>query len=113
MAHHSNFINKIKDCARSGNYHNKNFKTAAEEAGLIVTKTEKSGFSMTSLGPKAVASLNNLKPKYELLDCLRLQNPPTESKSNLKKWTCGCQNVWAKTEIKAACLDCGAVFVEG
>lgn len=50
MAHmYSDLILNVSDTSRGGTYHNKAFKQAAESHGLICTKTEKSGYSDTSM----------------------------------------------------------------
>lgn len=55
MVHLWNLQEGVQDTSRSGTYHNKNFKIAAEAHGLIVEKTAKYGFSTTTLAP---ATLN-------------------------------------------------------
>lgn len=51
MVHLWNLQEGVQDTSRSGTYHNKNFKTAAEAHGLIVEKTAKHGFSKNHPGP--------------------------------------------------------------
>jgi len=48
MTHQYNFINGIQDCSRGATYHNKMFKIAAEAHGLIVERSEKYGWCITS-----------------------------------------------------------------
>lgn len=49
MAHQYNdTILNIQDCSRGGTYHNKLFKRTAEAHGLIVTRSEKYGWSATA-----------------------------------------------------------------
>ena len=49
MCHqYNNEIVNTQDCSRGGTYHNKYFKQAAETHGLIVTRTEKYGWSTTT-----------------------------------------------------------------
>lgn len=43
----NNLLN-VQDCSRSGTYHNKLFRKAAEEHDLIVTRSEKYGWSHTA-----------------------------------------------------------------
>lgn len=47
MVHYQNKLRDIKDC--SGKIHNKKFKRAAEEAGLIVTKGDTVGWGYTAV----------------------------------------------------------------
>ena len=48
--HLLNFQNNIGDCSNHGIYHNKFFKATAEAHGLIVTRSEKYGWSHTRPG---------------------------------------------------------------
>lgn len=52
MVHLHNAIRNVDDC-NALQYHNKHFKSAAEEAGLLVMKYPGRGWAMTSLGEKA------------------------------------------------------------
>lgn len=52
MVHLYNAIHNIEDC-NTLQYHNKHFKSAAENAGLLVMKYPGKGWAMTSLGEKA------------------------------------------------------------
>ena len=61
MVHLYNQQRGVQDCSRSGYYHNKSFKEAAESHGLIVTKSGSHGYSQTCLNyemSEYVASLN-------------------------------------------------------
>ena len=48
MVHLFNYTQGIQDCSRGNTYHNKRFKQAAEERGLIVSHSEKYGWSHTT-----------------------------------------------------------------
>lgn len=48
--HLLNFQNGISDCSNGGVYHNRRFKATAEAHGLIVTRSEKYGWSHTEPG---------------------------------------------------------------
>lgn len=49
MCHqYNNEIANIQDCSRGGTYHNKHFKACAEAHGLIVDRSEKYGWCLTS-----------------------------------------------------------------
>jgi hypothetical protein len=37
--------------------------------------------------------------------------PRQPGKSKLKKWSCGCTNIWAAVDVSAECLKCGDVFL--
>lgn len=48
MVHqYNNEILNVQDCSRGGTYHNKLFRSAAEDHGLVVTRSEKYGWSHT------------------------------------------------------------------
>jgi len=49
QCHLYNLINEIKDTSDYGRYHNKNFKIAAEDHGLIVKKDGRYGWAKTTL----------------------------------------------------------------
>ena len=51
MVHEYNdLVLNVQDCSNKGVYHNKHFKEAAEAHGLIVTRSEKNGWSYTEPG---------------------------------------------------------------
>ena len=39
--------------------------------------------------------------------------PPQSSQSKLKRWSCGCVNIWAVVDVRAHCLQCGRSFAVG
>ena len=67
MAHQYAKEHDIEDCSRSGTYHNKNYAGIASEHGLIVEKTEKYGFSKTSLTPEALRCLESYEAGGSLI----------------------------------------------
>ena len=74
MCHqYNNEIANIQDCSRGGTYHNKHFKACAEAHGLIVERSEKYGWSITS------------NPSDELLDWI-LNNDIQEIKLNRNEY---------------------------
>ena len=70
MAHLKNAVNNVRDCT-SGQYHNKHFKRAAEEFGLIVKRTHNKGYAFTKLGEEAEKAIKEFKPKKETFKGLR------------------------------------------
>lgn len=52
-AHALNFARGIKDCTRS-QYHNRRFKEAAEEIGLVVEQVQHYGFALTRMAPATI-----------------------------------------------------------
>ena len=63
MVHLYNAIRDIADC-NSLQYHNKHFKSAAEEAGLLVMKYPGRGWAMTSLGEKAKKAVDDFTETF-------------------------------------------------
>lgn len=63
-AHALNFSRGIHDCSAS-QYHNKKFKTTAEDLGLLVSQVRHYGFAMTSLLPETT---DQYAVKIALLD---------------------------------------------
>jgi hypothetical protein len=112
MVHHKNALDGVKGTSRGGKYHNKNFKLAAEQAGLKVDKDDKYGFAFTSMDDYALNALADLTPRSEVFDCLRREANKKPSKNNLKKYDCGCTKFYAKTDVFADCQICGSRFIE-
>ena len=50
MCHYYNHVNGIQDCSRGNTYHNKRFREAAEQRGLVVTHSDKYGWNHTAPG---------------------------------------------------------------
>ena len=69
MAHLKNAVAGIRDCT-SGQYHNKYFKRAAEEFGLIVERTGNKGYAYTKLGEEADKAIKKLDPNKSILNSL-------------------------------------------
>jgi hypothetical protein len=69
MAHLKNAINGVRDCT-SGQYHNKHFKRAAEEFGLVVERGGNKGYAFTSLGKDADEAIKKLNPNGVVLSTL-------------------------------------------
>lgn len=106
-------MNEIKDTSRRGNYHNRNYKKAAEEHGLTVEKTTKSGFGKTSPNPETADYLKSLELKFDLY------RPTPEKgqvikKSSTRKYVCPiCGTIIRATkEVHVVCADCGVEFEE-
>lgn len=113
MIHLYNQMKGIKDTSRSGNYHNKNFKTAAEEHGLIVNKVPKSGFSETHPNTEATDYLESLNLKFDLYR----PTPEKEQvvrKNSTRKYVCPhCGNPIRSTKpVNLICGECGEKYVE-
>ena len=124
MVHYHNHIMGIQDCSRGNTYHNRKFKDAAEARGLIVTHSDKYGWSHTSPSDRLLEFILD----NDLTDILLNRNefsgfqitgtgthsgaptvaglPPRTSSS--RKYVCPCcgMSVRATKMVNVACLDC-------
>ncbi len=122
MVHYWNYENGIQDCSRGNTYHNRKFKEAAERRGLIVSHSEKYGWSHT----KPSDSLLEFILDNDLTDILISRNefggfqiggtgthngtgaitPP--KRSSTRKYVCPCcgMSVRATRAVNIACVDC-------
>lgn len=112
MVHLDNLRLNIKDTSRSGTYHNKKFKEAAEAHGLIVEKT-KSGWSKTSLSDGLRNMIENLNEEGFKL----YRSEPEKSsskKSSMRKYVCpDCGMIIRATkEVRVICADCEYEMIE-
>lgn len=118
MIHLYNLENGVKDTSRGGTYHNKRFKEAAENHGLIVENTEKYGWAKTSLNDESreeVAGYMEFIGK-NTFDLFReaIKEAKKTGKSNSRKYVCPCCGliVRATKEVKVICFDCGELLIE-
>ena len=124
MVHYHNYLHGVQDCSRGNTYHNRKFKDAAEERGLIVTHSDKYGWSHTSPSDRLLEFIMD----NDLTDILLNRNefggfritgtgthsgtptvvglPPRTSSS--RKYMCPCcgMSVRATKMVNVACLDC-------
>lgn len=134
-AHALNFERRIKDCSRS-QYHNQQFKSAAEEVGLEVEQVPHYGFAKTCMKPEtatqyavetAKLSIVLMHRRYELPSSGREDSgrvgvrTPTDEEGaadtggRYKKASCGCPfNIRVARATLAAttirCESCGDAF---
>lgn len=130
-AHAMNFERGITDCSRS-QYHNRHFKTAAEELGLTVQQVPHYGYAETALPPATAERYQSDIQALQtfLIHRRRLLEPPTGPgttggidnddglkgpSSRARKATCRCpfiirvsKKVLASTTIR--CESCGQPF---
>jgi SprT-like family len=110
MCHQANWLDGIKDCTVN-QYHNTNFRDRAEGVGLVCQKSGR-GWADTTAGDELLHDLSALKIDPEAFSLYRLAKEPKPKKTNnLKKYSCGCSNCWAKTPISATCKKCNKVFL--
>jgi len=114
MAHLYNAQSGIQDTCRSGLYHNRQFKRAAEEHGLVVSKDMTYGFNTTHLGDEAARFIASMKDMDFQLYRKKRQNASTVGqKSSTRKYICPrCGLIIRATrEVHVLCMDCGIEFV--
>lgn len=126
MVHYYNYINGIRDCSRGGTYHNKRFKEAAEARGLIISHSQRYGWSHTEPGD----ALLEVVLEYGLTDILINRNEfsgfqtggtgthsggigITPKRSSTRKYICPCcmASVRATKIVNIGCLDCGQAMI--
>lgn len=123
-------ILNIQDCSRGGTYHNKYFKKAAEEHGLVVTRSDKYGWSTTApsemlldwilendikdilinrneYGGIRIAGGNNTANGGEI--------PRGTTKGNSRRYICPCCGtiIRATRTVNVICGDCMETMQEG
>ena len=111
MVHLYNLQQKVQDTSRSGTYHNKRYKEAAEKHGLNCDKDSKYGWTKTSLNDEAKAFVDSLQnTKFELF---RKKVPKigkgTSKKSNSRKYVCPCCGTIVRA-TKEVSIICGVCF---
>lgn len=115
MVHLWNLQEGVQDTSRSGTYHNKNFKIAAEAHGLIVEKSAKYGFSTTTLAPATLTFIQAMeKTGFSLVRPRPLGLKGAKAKQSSRKYVCpGCGAIIRATkEVHVICGDCELTFEE-
>ena len=127
MVHYFNYELGIQDCSRGNTYHNRRFKEAAEARGLIVTHSDKYGWSHTSPSDRLLEFIMD----NDLTDILinrneyvgfRITGTGTHSgagavlppkKTSTRKYICPCcgMSVRATRAVNVACMDCDMPLV--
>lgn len=131
MCHmYNDTILNIQDCSRGGTFHNRQFKVTAEAVGLIVTKTEKYGYSQTAPSDALIEWILD----HDIEEIRINRNEPhgvrigggTPAKSgglisvgsstanHSRKYLCPCcgNSVRATKQVNVICGDCMAVMLE-
>ena len=123
MVHYHNYLHGVQDCSRGNTYHNRKFKAAAEERGLIVTHSDKYGWSHTSPSDRLLEfildnDLTDILINRNEFGGFRITGTGTHSgatyggeaprKSSSRKYVCPCcgMSVRATRVVNVACLDC-------
>ena len=108
-------ITKVQDTSRNGYYHNTKFKQAAIDHGLDCEKTEKYGWSKTTLQDWVLNAMNNQTDEGFSLHRNIFANPAvgkTSKKSSSRKYVCPMCGaiVRATKEVHIICGDCNCEF---
>jgi hypothetical protein len=109
MAHYANNVEGVRDCS-SFQYHNRHFKERAESVGLVVEKGPR-GWAYTKLGPDLLEKVQKAHLDPEAFSLFRTAAQQKKQPGKMKKWSCGCTNVRAATEVEAVCHRCGQPFL--
>jgi len=133
MCHLYNIQNEIQDTSRSGTYHNTKFKEIAEKSGLIVEKSDKYGYCITTPSPELIELVKEKVRsgcfKLERMKTYKDGTPKTTKKGNngkekttsrtkqsTRKYVCPiCKLTIRATKNvtgKLMCLDCNAILIE-
>lgn len=135
MVHYYCLCNGIKDTSQNGRYHNKLFKEEAEKRGLLISKADSIGYSVTNPSDGFIKVLqenhiiksldinreNEMEPITGGVNggsdqngqggATGVQNKP---KSSTRKYQCpSCSNSFRATkDINVMCLDCMEQFIK-
>ena len=115
MVHLYNLQIGVQDTSRAGTYHNKKYKEAAEQHGLIVDKDAKYGWTKTSLNEEAknfIGSFENTK--FELHRKSFPKIPGAKAKQSTRKYVCPMCGmiIRATKEVNVICGDCNVQLEE-
>ena len=127
MVHYFNYEQGIQDCSRGNTYHNRRFKEAAEARGLIVTHSDKYGWSHTSPSDRLLEvildnDLTDILINRNEYTGFRVTGTGTHSgvgavlppkRSSTRKYICPCcgMSVRATRAVNVACMDCDVQLV--
>ena len=130
MVHYFNHVSGVQDCSRGNTYHNKRFKEAAEARGLIISHSDRYGWSHTEPSDE----LLEFCLRYGLTEILINRNeaigfrvgggsgahsggvtgviPPRVSST--RKYVCPCcgMSVRSTRTVRIACMDCNEQMIE-
>ena len=128
MIHYFNYVNSVQDCSRGNTYHNKRFKAAAEQRGLIVNHSDRYGWSHTSPSDTLLQfcidnDLTDILLNRNEYSGFQITGTGTHSgntgiviprkPSSTRKYVCPCcgNSVRATKTVNIGCLDCGVQMV--
>ena len=110
--------NDIQDTSRSGTYHNKRFKQAAENHGLDIAEAPKIGWSVTKPKPSTVQWIkDNIPIKsfaiYKVAANSVAKGKTSKTRQSSRKYVCPNCGLIARLTKEAAikCVDCDEVMI--
>ena len=127
MVHYYNYVNGIQDTSRGYTYHNRRFKEAAEARGLLVSHSDKYGWSHTEPGEDLLDfilenGLTDILINRNEFASFRVTGTGAHSgsgsyvapkPSSTRKYICPCcgMSVRATKVVRVQCMDCEEVLV--
>ena len=108
MVHLYNLQIGVQDCSRGNTYHNKKFKEEAERRGLIITRADKIGWSITTINDETARIIKEKKFTDIRLKRCQMTTSSTKPKQSMRKYVCPCCSliVRATKEVRIKCIDC-------
>lgn len=113
MCHQYASVHNLQDCSRAGKYHNKLFKSIAENHGLNVAKADSIGWSITSLKVETAELLKEFEFNYDVIYRTAF-TPQVVKSSSTRKYVCPiCRaSVRATKQVNIMCADCSELMTE-
>ena len=127
MVHYYNYVNGIQDTSRGYTYHNRRFKEAAEARGLLVSHSDKYGWSHTEPGEDLLDfilenGLTDILINRNEFASFRVTGTGAHSgsgsyvapkPSSTRKYICPCcgMSVRATKVVRVQCMDCDEPLV--
>lgn len=122
--------NNIKDTSNNGVYHNKRFKSLAEERGLSISRHEKYGWTITEPTEETINfciinGLDDIQIVRQTAFSLGgisggksgngagIVVPPTKKPTSTRKYICPCcgNSFRATRNLNVLCLDCDTQYI--
>ena len=126
MCHLFAFLKGIPDTSANGNYHNRNFKTIAEEHGLSVNKSRSNGYSRTAFTEESKKMLSKFMGSREFMYDIRpraskedfigeAEKEARENRSPIARHLYSCPTCGQKVKVysisqKLLCATCNVPF---
>ena len=127
MVHYYNYVNGVQDTSRGYTYHNRRFKEAAEARGLLVSHSDKYGWSHTEPGEALLDfilenGLTDILINRNEFASFRVTGTGAHSgsggyvapkPSSTRKYICPCcgMSVRATKVVRVQCMDCDEPLV--